>query len=249
MKHFEAVHLQISWFAGGVEERGAGDIFRTIIGVDPETERKNHGTNPAVDFVTMSSGINDDAFYEVSVHPGRLNIHIRRTETPSPFGNEFTLADTEGHLTKMVDVLGNHAPQLPHPSRLSVVAVLQEKLASRDDGMRFLTENIGVSVPCEQPRDIAFQVNCRKKSSVVAELEFNRFVRFELGSAQEISLDADNGRQALINEFPISTLLLDFNSVPNGQLLDGGKAYEHLKELRDELLRVRSNPKVASLGD
>lgn len=158
----------------------------------------------------------EDAFFSLIVEPSHILWQAQPLEVEDPFGNVAVLGAFPRKLGWFVEVLSHWlAGACPPLIRLALSARLLRPASSLKEAYRDLAAYLpGVKDALESepaPNDFLFQVNRRRPSNVVAELEINRMCTWsKINSAVRV----EPGRPFEWPRHCYSALHLDINTAP-----------------------------------
>ena len=213
----------------------------TLFGVPHE-----RSTQDLKNGVIQLQGMVDDAFMFLTENPVSLNLRrlAGNPEEPPP-GPDSLLPFAD--VAPAFDVLAQRWLKLdncPHLLRLAFGTTLLKPIADRKTGYAILDEHLSKVTVDPDSSDFLYQINRRRSSSVIDDLELNRLSRWSTKRIRHFVLDTE-GNPLTGPEMLACCLELDINSVPSAQPLphdDLPRLFQELLELADEIAHTGDIP-------
>ncbi|MER9840143.1 hypothetical protein NKJ59_02635 [Mesorhizobium australicum] len=239
MADWRAQQIQFVWFLAEVDGLSAGDIFRQIWSTEPEQIQQNRAPNPSNPFLSVASIIEGGRTSQVQVQPGRVDVIYSADPLQEDQAAFHSLFDLVPNLTKMLQGVELNKIVVRDAFRLAAVVTVLKPVSTYEHGVGEFIEALGFDFAVPNATDLVFQVNSRKS---LGDVNVNRLIQlgtigihsgnFTLMPGARIPMpDASTTQYAARRHF-------DFNTVPDGRLLEHASHGPILRSLADEITRV-----------
>ncbi|MER9140323.1 hypothetical protein NKI20_29425 [Mesorhizobium sp. M0830] len=241
MVDWKGQNVQLVWFLADVDGVSAAEIFRRIWDEEPEQAHNNRVPNPSNPFLSLASSIDDGVQSQVQVQPGRVDVVIS-TDIPNESANVFgALFDLEERLNFLLNRNETVSIISKDAFRIALVATSMKPVESYSDGVKEFISALGFDFGIANATDLMFQINSRFS---LGDIIANRLVQLSTVGFQSFAFPLAPG--SVLPHLSTSTIPaqfvarrhFDFNTVPDGKLLERDKLRHIFRGLADELLRV-----------
>lgn len=245
MKVWGSQSIQFVWFIASVDDARASVLYERLVREEPDSMQQNRVSVPGNPFLSVASGQVGESEYKFQIQPGRIDLLLSPKQDLESPQSTMSLLDTQLEIKRVLNFFSNVNDGWPLSVRLSVVANLCEMQATEEKSTETFLNLTGIEMKGEDLSDLVLQVN-RRKPFRDYPLLMNRLMRFGTAVYQKFQIQTDDafGPNRAV---PVSvqecatTLVLDFNSVPDGRVFEFGDQVSIFNELADELLRIASS--------
>ncbi|WP_292242680.1 hypothetical protein [Mesorhizobium sp.] len=248
MADWRGQHIQFVWFLADVEGLVAAEVFRRVWATEPEQTQQNRAPNPSNPFLSVASTAVSGLTSQVQIQPGRIDVLLVAEPGQEDQSVFKSLFDLNQHLLALVEGITAKQAVDRDAFRLSAVATLLKPVDTYNDGVKEFTNSLGFDFAISNPSDLMFQVNSRK---IIGGINMNRVLQISTMGFQTFNLPLMAGAPI---PGPGSTATqyaarrhLDFNTAPDGKLLERTRHAPIFKALADELRRVARNGTLEAL--
>lgn len=243
-------HVQFVWFIADVDGLSADEVFRRVWQIEPDQTQKNRTPNPANPFLSLASSAVDGLTSQVQIQPGRVDVIVTvepGQENESVFD---ALFDLKKNILTVLNGINSRSAVARDAYRISTVATVLKPVASYQDGVKEFTQSLGFDFKIPNPSDLMFQVNSRK---TIAGVPINRLLQISTMGFQTVAFPLVQGAvfstpSAVPTQYA-ARRHLDFNTAPDGRVLEHARQASIFECLTDELLRIAESGSVADLRD
>lgn len=247
MSNWDAMSIQIVWFAADARHADAATIYNSILGVTPDSFQKNKTPTPAAPLLSSASGTLDNLAYELTVQVGRVDLHARPVTDVGV--DEFeTISEPEKVINDLASRAAKTGTGLRGVNRLALVTLLVSPAASHVEANQHSAALFGVELPRHDVSDLMFQINLRKPVDGVANLTMNRLLKFGVAAFQAVTVEL--GSQTVVPHSVqtfAASLTIDVNTVPRLNPLSEAEQATVWTTLAKEAIALRANGSLGGL--
>jgi hypothetical protein len=237
MSGWGAQSFQAVWFFGS-QSVDASALFEAIVGAKADVvQQQSIG-------VSVATGGDATTQFNCQVQPGRIDYF----ETPRPrLSGQFPLfEDVPSALDAFGLRVAKGCPVVGEAVRLAMLLTMFHKTETSADAIAKLAGLAGATVPFDDGLDFSFQINRRILSSGVPKVVFNRLLRWQYHSLQQVEMTETSPK---IRNVDFATLTIDLNSVATVETLFQPDAQLLIwEELRTQLARISSDGSISALA-
>lgn len=229
--------IQFVIFKANVDGLTAPNLYRTFLGVEPDTSQTNRTLSPAQPFLSHASGLVGERVTVAQISPGRIDLQSSHPDRPSagPWGwktdEAWRLLDDLA--TRVVERV---LPAVGKTVRLAVNLHHVRNCATLSEANATLAERIPIDQLTEAT-DVVLQFN-RRTPPEPNGTTLNRLLRFSTSQTRELMIGADGQTNFQGPDRYLANFLIDINSVPTGAEFDPRSAGELLKDMARRARRI-----------
>ncbi|MEZ2329945.1 hypothetical protein AB6802_09490 [Mesorhizobium sp. RCC_202] len=236
--------VQMAWFLPSVADIDAAAVFKSVWGIEPDQTQRNRVPGPANPFLSVAAASKDALNLQAQVLPGRLDLIVTSGEAESePLGILFDYKKTLGDL---VQAASGAAFVESGVIRLSIILTLLKPVEGNSEGAAEFYKSAGFDPKIENVSDLMFQINARKR---IDEVPINRIMQISVGAVQAMLLQmGPQGAQTSQNSVRyVARRHYDFNTVPDGKLIEPARIEPIFSGIAQEILRVAATGSISGL--
>lgn len=247
MSNWDAMSIQMVWFASDARRANAAKLYSTFVGTDPDSFQSSKVPTPPIPNLSAASGNVGDRTYSVTVQPSRVDLVVQRA---NDVGSDLPdlLSNPDQIILELASKAALIGAELSSVSRLALVTTLYRPTDSHAAANEIVAGMVGLELPRSDVTDLAFQVNARVPLDSTSGVVVNRFLKFGVAAFHSVTFDFAN--QAIANrnvETFGANLVVDVNIVPHFQPLTPELQSQIWTKLADETAVVRSTGTLGSL--
>jgi len=232
--------VQLVWFLANVEGVDASDVFKRVWEVEADSVQRNRIPGPANPFLSVASSRKDTVDLVVQVLPGRCDLIITSaSQDESVLGHLF---DVETALNDVFDRLDRSGGVGQDVFRISVVATVMKPVDQYAEGAAEFFGSLGFDPEIPDASDLMFQLNSKK---LVGGVLANRIIQFSVAGLQAFAVG--QGNMSVTSISFAARRQYDFNTIPDGTLLEQARQLPIFRALANELLTAAASGKLESL--
>jgi len=226
----------------------AVDLYEAIVKSEPDSSTSNKSPTANSPFFSQATGLSDGYSHTIRVSPGRVDWILSKPqpEDSDPFANLIDIDDG-------FPAVRNYFDSFTHDlffnvTRLSIVCILASKADSINEANAEVTRMCMLPIPGDNFLDLSMQINRRKM--ILEGREINRLCKFSTETVSQVVIQLDGnsgqaGRLTPVNEIHYGvSLLLDFNTVPDGERIPNKHHSSIFNSLLDEAHLAAEEPSI-----
>jgi hypothetical protein len=244
MESWSVQSLQFVWFLTRVDDSGAAAAFQKIFEFPPDQTQVNRIPTSGSPFFSSAMSEADGRLMRFSVAPGRADLIVAaQPNETDPLSDLFELNATLNDLLSRVEAAALHKERV---YRVSLVSTLLKRVERYADGVEEFFRSLGFDPKVDDPSDLLFQVNSRV---IVGDREINRLMHLSTLEFQRFALDLVEGAPPAPQQRLgfAARRQLDFNTVPDGRLMEYDEQVAIFRWLATETQRIADDGRVVSL--
>lgn len=246
--------IQLAWFFFHQTAARVEEVFANFAGEEPTVVQRNKTPNPANPLTGFASGVANERNYQVQLQPGRMDVIVTPMNVDEDDGDSVALLPTISTLSDLLSRIGPVCEAVGNATRLAGVANMVDPQPDEASAINRMFEVFGFQPNLDGVRDPLLQLN-KRKSIPGSNVEMNRLMRFGVAATQRFVINVDPGMGAANSAIPVSlqtfgtNLVLDFNTVPSGEIIESADQVAIFGTIVDELRRIAEVRSIVALGE
>lgn len=180
---WKAEHVRLSLFSNGTWPGNAGEIFRNIFKIEPESIVQKPAAGESI-----ATGAVDHFAYEVRHAFNRVDVFLKAISTDIP--SFPLLEDIEGSMHLLASSASLIFKDNENIIRVAIGANGMLEVLTPSDAYKKLSFFTGLRLDYDIHRDVNFQINTPTKSSIDSELTINQMTVWNCPTFSVVSLNA-----------------------------------------------------------
>lgn len=229
-----AQNFHFAIFANDADRLTSDEIFEMVFGDQALSSQRNRIPTPDNPFFSLSNGTFENCIVQVQVQVGRVDVALM-PDNSQPSEAVPTI-DFDAHYKVIAEKVCKADWSKLIINRLSTFSNLVQQVESSDAATSKVAELSGYNIGFEGASDLAIQLNRRSSLKSDNAISMNKLVRLAETTFQRVQIRMDSGATAPISFASHAvTLLLDFNTIPGGPVIESSSVAPILGELANEL--------------
>ncbi|RWH18168.1 MAG: hypothetical protein EOQ75_21950 [Mesorhizobium sp.] len=247
MGNWDAVSIQMVWFASDARRADAAKLYSAFTGSTPDTSQTSKVPVPPTMHLSAASGAVADLNTAITVQPGRIDVVLQQVDDGSD--GPVLLQHTDRVIQEMAKKANIVGRELSSVTRLALVTNLFQQADNIGAANEAAASLFGLKLPDYNVTDLAFQVNSRSPLDANSGgILVNRFLKFGVASFQSVTIDVGNQAVSPRNVEAVgANLTLDINIVPSFIPLSEDVQDQVWDKLVAETLKLREIGSVEGL--